>query len=719
MRRAPHRSKLPDLPLYYYHTNFCFMLSFVKARYQHVFEPEHSDFLVDFEKLPHNAQCLYVRLAGRKGNVFDTHKLTYPEISDMPAALRALEDSHFITSVTEDYYADCLLALTKPDLIALMADHICPTLFKRSWKKDVLIGTALSQLPFEEVSLPDNFIMQGRSEALRYLSYLHFGKIEDNLQSFTLRDLGLRKAPDFKDDYSARFDTRAEAGSAYFYARALHRYKNGSDADVAYYIDEVARWPEPHCDISKSSRDKLLEKLGRLSERLGDTQTALKLYAHSDAPLCNERTIRLRYKRGDKDWCKTRLEELIENPGSDDEYNFAQDFYARKFKKKRTSQVTDILRQGETLKIDEAFKNEPERAAQRYYEARGFEVYFTENRLWKTLFGLLFWEDLYCSEDAALHSSFEKTPASLTSGAFYDLFKTQIEAKLTALEANSNIYIQILKTVSRYHGTPNGIFRWSGQSIELIKTFLDIAPPKALVDILRRMAQDYKYMKDGFPDLMLTKDNNTCRFVEVKAEGDVIRRNQLIRIMQLRRAGFQTDIARIEWAVDPHQIYVVVDVETTGGHAGAHRMTEIGAVKVQNGKIIDEFQTLLNPQRSIPSFITKLTGITNDMVKDAPLFEQIAEDFSEFLGDAIFAAHNVNFDYGFIKAEYERVGIRFRAPKICTCRSMRKYYPGYKSYGLKNLCAQFHISLDSHHRALCDARAAAQLLFLVNDKRTL
>ena len=148
-------------------------------------------------------------------------------------------------------------------------------------------------------------------------------------------------------------------------------------------------------------------------------------------------------------------------------------------------------------------------------------------------------------------------------------------------------------------------------------------------------------------------------------------------------------------------------------------MTEIGAVKVQNGAIIDEFQTLLNPQRAIPAFITKLTGITQDMVKDAPLFEQIADDFSEFLGDAIFAAHNVNFDYGFIKAEYDRIGVRFRAPKICTCSSMRKYYPGYRSYGLKNLCAEFHIDLDSHHRALCDAKAAAELLFLVNDKRTL
>jgi len=105
------------------------------------------------------------------------------------------------------------------------------------------------------------------------------------------------------------------------------------------------------------------------------------------------------------------------------------------------------------------------------------------------------------------------------------------------------------------------------------------------------------------------------------------------------------------------------------------------------------------------------------MVKDAPLFADIADSFSKFMGDAIFAAHNVNFDYGFVKAEYGRIGQTFRHPKICTCASMRKHYPGYRSYSLKNLCFEFQISLESHHRALCDAKAAAELLFFVNDKR--
>lgn len=693
------------------------MLSFVEARYHHVFEAKHLDFLNAFESLSHNEQCLYVRFAGRKGRVFDTNKLNYQEIKDLLAALESLLKAGFIKPITKTHYPEFLSTLTKPDLIALMANHMCSRAFKRSWKKEVLVETAQLHLPFKKVTLPENFIVQGRTESLRFLSYLHFGKIEDNLQSFTMRDLGLRKVPDFKADYSARFDTKAEAQSAYFYARALDQLYNGTEADIAQYVDNVSSWPPPQCNISETARDKLLQKLGRLSERLGDTETAIFLYGHSSAPLCNERSIRLRYKRGDKNWCKLRLEALIENPGSDDEHNFAQDFYARKFKKKRTSEVTDILRQGETIKIDQAFKNEPERAAQRYYAAQGYEVYFTENRLWRTLFGLVFWNELYCSENASLYNHFERTPTSLKSGTFYNQYKTEIETKLTALVSDAGIFIQILKTVSRYHGTPNGIFRWSGNSIELVKTFIDVVPLLAVTKILRRMARDYRAMKDGFPDLMLIKENDPCRFIEVKAHGDVIRRNQLTRIKQLRAAGLKTDIARIEWIIDPNQIYVVVDVETTGGRAGNHRVTEIGAVKVQGGKIIDEFETLLNPERAIPAFITKLTGITNDIVKDAPLFVDIAERFSEFMGDAIFAAHNVNFDYGFIRAEFGRIGQKFNHPKICTCSTMRKHYPGYRSYSLKNLSQQFHISLESHHRALCDAKAAAELLFLVNDKR--
>jgi DNA polymerase-3 subunit epsilon len=105
------------------------------------------------------------------------------------------------------------------------------------------------------------------------------------------------------------------------------------------------------------------------------------------------------------------------------------------------------------------------------------------------------------------------------------------------------------------------------------------------------------------------------------------------------------------------------------------------------------------------------------MVESAPYFVDVADEFEAFMRDAIFVAHNVEFDYGFIAAEFRRIGRPFRYPKLCTCASMRRLYPGHRSYSLASLCRAFDIPLKQHHRALCDAEAAAELLLLVNEKR--
>ena len=177
-------------------------------------------------------------------------------------------------------------------------------------------------------------------------------------------------------------------------------------------------------------------------------------------------------------------------------------------------------------------------------------------------------------------------------------------------------------------------------------------------------------MRDGFPDLMLEKDG-AVSFMEIKAEGDVIRRNQLTRLRQLGNAGIRAEIGRVDYRFDPEQDYVVVDVETTGGWASGDRITEIGAVKIRNHQVVEEWHSLVNPQRAIPAKITQITGITNEMVRGAPIFAEVADSFMRFMGDGIFVAHNVNFDYGFMSHEYEQLDRRFRFPKLCIVAGMR------------------------------------------------
>ena len=155
--------------------------------------------------------------------------------------------------------------------------------------------------------------------------------------------------------------------------------------------------------------------------------------------------------------------------------------------------------------------------------------------------------------------------------------------------------------------------------------------------------------------------------------------------------------------------YAIVDIETTGGNASHSRITEIAIIIHDGLKVIDRWETLVNPQKEIPAAIFALTGITDEMVRDAPIFDTISDKVFELLSDRIFVAHNVNFDYSFVRHELERAGLNWTAKKLCTVRAARKIKPGMVSYSLGRLCQSLGIDLDNRHRAGGDADATAIL----------
>jgi DNA polymerase-3 subunit epsilon len=157
-------------------------------------------------------------------------------------------------------------------------------------------------------------------------------------------------------------------------------------------------------------------------------------------------------------------------------------------------------------------------------------------------------------------------------------------------------------------------------------------------------------------------------------------------------------------------LYAVVDIETTGGHASSNGITEIAVFVYDGASVVEHYETLINPDCPIPGFITGLTGITNDMVKDAPYFWEVADRIFNLLNGNVFVAHNVNFDYSFVKNELAKCGYELNAKKLCTVRMSRKVFPGYKSYSLGNICGYLGISIDNRHRAGGDALATVRLL---------
>ncbi len=163
--------------------------------------------------------------------------------------------------------------------------------------------------------------------------------------------------------------------------------------------------------------------------------------------------------------------------------------------------------------------------------------------------------------------------------------------------------------------------------------------------------------------------------------------------------------------------YAVVDIETTGQ---SNKITEIAVYVYDDEKrqIIEEYASLVNPECAIPPFITKLTGIDNDMVASAPRFFEIAKDVHRITENRVFVAHNVAFDYNVIRGEFKDLGADYRRKKICTVRLSRKIFPGLKSYSLGKLCVSLDIPIHDRHRATGDAKATTILLeMLLNSNK--
>lgn len=151
-----------------------------------------------------------------------------------------------------------------------------------------------------------------------------------------------------------------------------------------------------------------------------------------------------------------------------------------------------------------------------------------------------------------------------------------------------------------------------------------------------------------------------------------------------------------------------VDIETTGGSHFTSRVLEVAVVRVEGNRVVGTYQTLLHPDEAIPSFITGLTGITDADVATSPRFSQVADELAEILEGAVFVAHNVRFDYAFLKMEYERMGAAFRPQLLCTVRLSRRLFPQFRTHKLADLIARHGLSAPARHRAYDDAHCLWQ-----------
>lgn len=714
-----------ELPTMYYLDHARELFSFIENRCQHLLSSEHKSYLIGIHALSQDAQCLLVRCLARKPKFVKLNTFTYPEILNIEAAFNELCKANYLSHANAQDWQELLKLLTKPQLLAALrrADHKPNSLnedgrqitIKSTSTKADLVFAAQSLITGNESHLNTlfkEFSVRRQNHIFDYILFLFFGDLRNRFQQFAMRDLGVKRTHKV-DNTIARFDKIDDAISAFEHQGMRHNFMQ-SPQDLAHSTAEYLLNNKAIGQHAEKTRDKLLLSVGNELEN-NDSELAMTLWKYSNEPKALEKWVRTAYKTSDKEWLKVELNKLQKNDLDPTSQVFIEDFYQRKFNGKTTSIYTDMLREcSNIIGLDEAYVNTVEEGVISHYQQRGVQAYFTENKFWRVLFFLSFWELLYGSNQPQ-YSEFDRLPAPLKDKYFYPNNKDAIETALEIFESPENVIQAFTKLVVKYYGQANGGFQWTSTLLDSIRVALQAhRSPSDFANILRVMAQNFKNATDGYPDLMII-ENNAIRFEEIKAPGDVLRPNQLISINRLRDAGFRVDLVQTEWRVNPNQSYAVVDIETTGGQKGGNSITEIAVVTVRNQEIVSEWSSLINPQRHIPAHINRLTGISNSMVADAPVFAEIADELNAQLSGTIFVAHNVGFDYGFIQSAYEAIGQSFRMPKFCTVSNSRKRFPGLRSYGLGALTEHFDIDLEGHHRALNDARATAHLLCLIQD----
>ncbi|WP_105255850.1 exonuclease domain-containing protein [Pseudoalteromonas sp. T1lg75] len=707
------------LPPRYYLAHFKEFLHYHQQHAWHLCADAERGYINEFLSLPEHAQCVLVRMYNRKSDFVEQSSLNYEEIDHVPLALALLKRRQWVRYVQEHEFAAWLESLTKLELVNLCKELELPGI-ALSAKKPMWLAYCQQTLSFGHVrhsQLFLSYLVHSYNSVLHYLLFVFFGRINSSMTQFSLRDLGIRRTN--KGETGARFNELDEAKSAFFFGDVRAQAKTlEEEPHLLALAQTLTQAPQPHGALAQRYRHEALYVLGKKLLALGERyeQGGLDLLAESEHPQAVELVVRQRYKRGDKDWAEARLLALIEDPSCEQVLFFAQDFYALKFQGKRTSTLTDLLRDGEPLAIDEAYSHHVEQGVIDLYRQQGIQALHCENQLWLHLFALCFWDALFVGAEGGVCTEFDVFPSSLRDGRFYQLHGDTIAALFTACDTKSKLVHHITANATRHYQQPNAFIRWHENLLDPLLSLIEHAPLSAIYAQLTVMAKDFVNAKDGYPDLMVLAQDK-LRFEEIKAPGDSLRRNQLIAIRQLQRAGFEVRVRSVCWQVNPEQPYVVVDIETTGGQKNAHRVTEIAAVKLVNGQEVARWHSLINPERHIPRHIAELTGIDNAMVAEAPTFAQIAPSLWQFLQGAIFVAHNVNFDYGFLRAEFARTDRNLILPKLCTVRLARKHLPGYASYSLGKLCKELGIDLQGHHRAINDTLATVQLFELIQEQR--
>jgi hypothetical protein len=550
---------IPDLSPFYYWENFNYVLGYVKKQYQNLLSGSEIIFIQDFENLPKESQCLYLRLASRRALWFREEKLSYGEISQISLRINELVENGFVRFVsTQDSVnlGPILSVFSKKECIALASKLAHFPTYASNISKDDLVhlckpfsNELLQQL--NEISA--RLICPVQLEYFTFIQFLFFGTKFRDMSEFVIRDLGHRQYVAVnEEEFVPYFQTRKEAVEKWKISLWRERFQELSKDSGSIY-ELVGSWNqdilpmyEDISDVAIGSFERALFSLGRWLERLGYMELALDIYEPSLSGLSFERRVRIlaKLKRIEEALLLAKLG--LEFGFSPKETHFFEDFILKQNSKKHIKAVTQSLKLSPTLLIDIKWKGNVEMGVIQYFENLGYSAHFTENHLWKNILGILCWDLVFDEKQTGIHHPFQWVPSHYSSEGFTLGKEKDFEEKIGLLASLDLFFAHALQIKKNHEGKLNPLIDWYTLDIELIRELVHRVPQESLAHVLRYLWTHLSTHAKGFPDLFIFKDSE-YQFIEVKSPTDHLSAIQYFWHDFLINKGIKFELYRVAW----------------------------------------------------------------------------------------------------------------------------------------------------------------------------
>ncbi len=552
-----------ELPPKYYLDYFRYLLGFVRDKYAHILNETEYAFLDAFDALGENAQSLFVRFSNRRGAFFRVRRLNYPEIEHWAAGLLQLQECGFAERIGVqhiDRAGELLNVFTKPELLEFAKFLNLDVRGKGSLKKEEVVDFLLETADFAElieaIDASEPVVKVCYEPVVMLLKYLFFGNRANDMTDFVVRDLGLlRYEPVDESQLVARFNTRKEVDDKLAVSIAREDYQLMREAETDpleiyfWFMDWNARKGDLE-EIAQVSYERLVLSVAGFLERKKVPEEALNAYRLTVQPPSRERQVRLLTKLKSSEEAIALCDQILQAPQNADEQFFAIDYIngqTEKLQKRRAKRsVTAYLHQSESLVIAPEFRYQVEQGVAEALAREGWEVVFSENYLWRGLFGLLFWDVIFDTGAAAMHHPLQRSPSDLYQPRFFEKRREALLDRLDLLEQPQALRAQLQRTFEEKWGTVNPLVDWFPEVLTMVLTATERIPTEALRKVMLDMMRNLREHRRGFPDLFAWTATDYT-FVEVKSPTDNLSSQQLYWLQFFAANGVKAKVLRVEW----------------------------------------------------------------------------------------------------------------------------------------------------------------------------